>query len=177
MSYVEKTLGRHETILYRARIHALFYIRIWALYILLTAIAAAVVYFFFSKLGLAASIALIALPALFCLYLILPLWTLEIALTNLRIVMKEGLISRTTHELELRTIEEVNLRQSFLGRIINYGTLDIRGIGDSDDLILKGVADPLAFRREIASAAQRAAQQYRGEPLRKGRDAAKSGDG
>jgi hypothetical protein len=66
--------------------------------------------------------------------------------------MKRGLLARHTHELEVPAIEEVNLRQSFAGRILNYGTIVIRGIGDADDLILVRVADPLTFRKEIASA-------------------------
>jgi uncharacterized membrane protein YdbT with pleckstrin-like domain len=101
-----------------------------------------------SYIGAIVPICLFLGSVFFCLRLITPLWTLEITLTNLRIVLKRGLFTRHTHELEVPAIEEVNLRQSFAGRILNYGTIVIRGIGDVEDLI----ADPLAFRKEIASA-------------------------
>ena len=38
-----------------------------------------------------------------------PLWTTEIGVTNQRFIFKRGLIWRSTHELQLRAIEEVNL--------------------------------------------------------------------
>ena len=154
MGYIDKTLGNNEKVLYRARIHSLFYMRIWALFIAMAALIAGLKLEFGEQIGTPVALALLALSALFCLRLILPLWTLEIALTNRRIVMKRGLVQRSTHELELKAIEEVNLRQGLPGRILDYGTLDVRGIGDVDDLILEGVSDPLAFRKEIASAAQ-----------------------
>lgn len=155
MGYIEQTLGDNEKILYRARIHSLFYIRIWVLFLALAGLVAWLKIEFSEQIGTPLTLGLVAISAAFCLRLILPLWTLEIALTNVRIAKKTGLITRSTHELELKAIEEVNLRQGLFGRILGYGTLDVRGIGDLDDLILEGVSDPLTFRKEIASAAQR----------------------
>jgi hypothetical protein len=152
VSYIDRTLGTNEKVLYRAQIHSLFYLRIWALFIILSACAGWLAYAYPSYIGVIVPICLFLGSAFFCLRLIIPLWTLEIALTNLRIVMKRGLFTRHTHELEVPAIEEVNLRQSFAGRILNYGTIIIRGIGDVDDLVLGRVADPLTFRKEIASA-------------------------
>ena len=152
MSYIDRTLGRNEAVLYRAQIHSIFYIRVWVLFIVLSACAGGLAYTYPTYTGAVASMALLLVSAIFCLYLILPLWTLEIALTNLRIVRKRGLLTRRTHELEVQAIEEVNLRQSFIGRILNYGKIIVRGIGDVDDMILYGVSDPLTFRKEIASA-------------------------
>jgi hypothetical protein len=152
MSYIDRTLGKNETILYRAKIHSVFYIRIWALFIILSACVSWLAYIYPTYAGTLTSAALLSCSTIFCLSLIMPLWTLEIALTNLRIVMKRGFLTRRTHELEVQAIEEVNLRQSLPGRILNYGTIIVRGIGDVDDMILKGIADPLAFRKEIASA-------------------------
>jgi uncharacterized membrane protein YdbT with pleckstrin-like domain len=154
MGYIDKTLGSNERVLYRAHIHSLFYARIWALFIVLVAIIVWLRFHFSEYIGTYSALILLALSAYFCFRLILPLWTLEIALTNLRIVMKRGFIVRSTHELELKAVEEVNMRQSVLGRILDYGTLDVRGIGDVDDLIINGVSDPIALRTQIASAAQ-----------------------
>ncbi len=123
MSYIDQTLGSNEKVLYRARIHSLFYARIWVLFIVLTALLGWLKFSYGDRIGTPLALILFALSVYFCLRLILPLWTLEIALTNLRMVMKRGLIARFTHELELKAIEEVNLRQSLLGKILNYGTL------------------------------------------------------
>lgn len=155
MGYIDKTLGNNEKVLYRARIHSLFYVRVWAMFIVLAAFIVWLKLRFGGQIGTTFTLVLIILWALFCLRSIIPLWTLEIALTNVRIVMKRGLIVRSTHELELKAIEEVNLRQSMLGRVLNYGTVDVRGIGDVDDIILNGISDPLTFRKEVASAVER----------------------
>ena len=153
MGYIDKTLGTNEKVLYRARIHSLFHARIWALFIILAPSLACSTYQ--DRIGTSLALILLALSVSFCLRLIVPLWTLESALTDLRLVRKRGLITRFTHELELRAIEEVNLRQSLLGQIFNYGTLDVRGIGNVDDLVFKDVSDPLRFRKAIASAMER----------------------
>ncbi len=163
MSYIDKTLGTNEKVLYRARIHSLFYVRIWALFIILTTLIVGLSYQ--DHVGTPFALTLFALSISFCLRLIVPLWTLEIALTDLRIVIKRGLITRFTHELELRAIEEVNLRQSLLGQILNYGTLDVRGIGNVDNLVFKDVSDPLLFRKGIASAMERLSEDHGEAPI------------
>ena len=76
---------------------------------------------------------------------------MEIGLTDNRIIIKQGLIAYSSQELELKTIEEVNVTQSWIGRLFNYGTIQIRGIG-IDTIVLKWVAAPLEFRRAIESA-------------------------
>ena len=154
MSYIDQTLGRNERVLYRARIHRLFYIRIWVLFIIMTAAACWLAYAYPGQISVLSSIILFAVSVIFCLNLIVPLWTLEIALTNLRVVRKQGFLTRRTHDLAVSAIEEVNLRQSLLGRILNYGTIIVRGIGDAEDLVLARVSEPLSFRKEIASAMQ-----------------------
>lgn len=77
--------------------------------------------------------------------------TTEVAVTNRRFVFKRGLISRKTDEFSTQRIEGVNLSQSFLGRLLNYGQLHIRGsgIGEVD---LPTIARPLEFRRAMVDA-------------------------
>ena len=77
--------------------------------------------------------------------------TTEVAVTNRRFVFKRGFISRQTDEFSTARIEGVNLTQTFLGRIFNYGQLHIRGsgIGEVD---LPPIARPLEFRRAMVDA-------------------------
>jgi uncharacterized membrane protein YdbT with pleckstrin-like domain len=151
MSYLEKTLSPSETLLRRGHIHPVFKLRIWALFLVTLAVLSVLAALVQSPFAwvLAAIGGVVA--AVFCLRLILPLWTLEIGLTDGRIIIKRGLIAYRTHELELKTIEEVNVMQSWLGRIFDYGTLRIKAIG-IDALIIKGIAEPIEFRRAIETA-------------------------
>ncbi len=75
--------------------------------------------------------------------------TTERAVTERRLIFKEGLIARRTAELSVGRIEEINLQQSVLGRILGYGTLAISGTGGDDRLIMAEIADPVSIRRAI----------------------------
>lgn len=77
--------------------------------------------------------------------------TTEVAVTNRRFVFKRGFIRRHTDEFSTARIEGVNLTQGFWGRILNFGTLHIRGsgIGEVD---LPTIRKPLEFRRAMVDA-------------------------
>ncbi len=150
MSYIEQTLGNNEKILYRAHIHSIFFARLWVC--LVIAIALIVWLRYEELIGVALALTLAGISILIFLSFFIPLWALEFALTDLRLVFKRGFIKRSTHELQLQTVEEINVTQDIWGRVLNYGVVDVRGIGDAHDLVFKHISDPLRFRREIASA-------------------------
>ncbi len=77
--------------------------------------------------------------------------TTEIAVTNSRIIYKRGLIARYIGEINIDRIEGVNILQSILGRILNYGRLAVRGMGIGE-VILPPIADPIIFRQAIEKA-------------------------
>jgi uncharacterized membrane protein YdbT with pleckstrin-like domain len=151
LNYLDKTLSPSEKLLYRGRIHSLFKLRVWALFFALLGLIAWATSAYPNQFTWPYAAASIFLAAIVCLRTILPLWTLEIGLTDNRIIIKQGLIAYSSQELELKTIEEVNVTQSWIGRLLNYGTIQIRGIG-IDPIVLKWVAAPLEFRRAIESA-------------------------
>ena len=82
---------------------------------------------------------------------------LEISLTDESVIVKRGLIAQSSQEMQLDTIEEVNVEQSWLGRLFGYGAVQIRGIG-SNSIDLKWIADPLNFRKAIEAALLSAAR-------------------
>jgi len=53
--------------------------------------------------------------------------TSEFAITTKRVIIKVGFISRRTLEMNLSKIETVNVDQSIMGRILNYGSITIIG--------------------------------------------------
>ncbi len=77
--------------------------------------------------------------------------TTEIAVTNSRLIYKRGLIARSVGEIAIDRIEGVNFLQGFLGRMLNYGRVVIRGMGIGE-LILPPIADPVLFRKAIDKA-------------------------
>lgn len=74
--------------------------------------------------------------------------TSEFAITNKRIIIKIGLISRRTLEMNLSKIESVNVNQSILARLLGYGTIVVIGTGGTRE-VFYDIAKPLMFRRKF----------------------------
>ena len=77
-------------------------------------------------------------------------WTTETDVTNMRVVHKTGFIKRRTFEMSLDKVESVDVNQSILGRLMNYGDVTIQGAGEGTQTI-STIASPLAFRNAIAT--------------------------
>ena len=77
-------------------------------------------------------------------------WTTETDVTNMRVVHKTGFIKRRTFEMSLDKVESVDVNQSILGRILNYGDVTILGVGEGRETI-STIASPLAFRNFITA--------------------------
>jgi uncharacterized membrane protein YdbT with pleckstrin-like domain len=80
------------------------------------------------------------------IYAWLKRWLSEFVITNRRIVIKEGFIARRTFEMNLTKIETVNVDQTVMGRILNYGSITIIGTGGTKETF-HNIARPMAFRR------------------------------
>ena len=72
--------------------------------------------------------------------------TSEFAITNKRIIIKVGLISRQTLEMNLAKVESVHVNQSIPGRIFNYGTITVIGTGGTRESFNR-ISKPLDFRK------------------------------
>lgn len=72
----------------------------------------------------------------------------EMAVTNKRVILKQGLIKRKTLELRFSKIEQVSVDQGIIGRLLGYGSIKICGTGGSLE-IFEQVADPMELRNQI----------------------------
>ncbi|MEI6139265.1 MAG: PH domain-containing protein [Mariniphaga sp.] len=88
--------------------------------------------------------------AIFTLFIapIMDRYTDEFAITNKRVVIKTGLISRKTVELNLSKIESVNVDQTIMGRIFEFGNITIIGIGGTHEFFVN-IRKPLEFRKKF----------------------------
>src|SRR5205809_7772010 len=77
-------------------------------------------------------------------------WTTETDVTNMRVVHKTGFIKRRTFEMSLDKVESVDVNQSIAGRILNYGDVTVRGVGEGAETI-DTIASPLEFRNHITA--------------------------
>src|SRR5262245_66674365 len=128
MSYITHSLGRNETLRYRAHFHWFYYFAAWGAFLISLAGAAEA---YGRGLTWAAGLAAFLGVAAF-LSIMIPIWTTEIGVTNQRFIFKRGLLRRVTNELQLRAIEQVNLRQGIPGRLFNCGYREVHGRGAED---------------------------------------------
>lgn len=77
-------------------------------------------------------------------------WTTETDVTTLRVVHKEGFVTRRTFEISIDKVASVSVDQSIPGRILNYGNVIIENMGD-DEQKIELIASPLAFRSHITA--------------------------
>jgi uncharacterized membrane protein YdbT with pleckstrin-like domain len=140
-SYLEHTLSPDETLRYRAHLSWWPHFGWVALSVLLLPVG-------------------IGLIGLLVLWVIIR--STELAVTNKRILVKTGFISRNTIELNLSRIESIQVHQGLFGRMLDFGTIIISGAGNPQAPLDK-IKDPLAFRRE-ALAAQDALLNGQGVP-------------
>ena len=78
-------------------------------------------------------------------------WVTEIAVTDRRVIYKKGLIRRQTNEMNMDKVESVQVEQSILGRIFDYGTVTILGTGEGFET-LRTIASPIELRNSITGA-------------------------
>jgi uncharacterized membrane protein YdbT with pleckstrin-like domain len=151
--YIDEILQPGEKVLYSTNAHWVFYLPAIAAWIV------AVILFFLSRATIIEGVILLCLSAsavvaIVALYWTAKAWfhrlTTETDVTDRRVVHKTGFIKRRTFEIALDKIESVDVNQSIMGRILNYGDVTILGVGEGKEII-STIAAPLSFRNAITA--------------------------
>jgi uncharacterized membrane protein YdbT with pleckstrin-like domain len=152
MSVIEKNLMAGERLVYRGHLHRIIFLK--AAGIVVVALAGFTflphedAWLIFSGVILAAGV-VAAISAAITWY------TSEFILTNKRITMRVGLIHSHSVEILLTKVEAMTVDQDIFGRLLNYGTISIRGTGGTQERF-DTIAAPFEFRKmtqeQIASA-------------------------
>lgn len=74
--------------------------------------------------------------------------------TNERLVLRQGLLSTRTTELQLRYCSNLMMTQSLLGKILGYGDFKLRSGGV--DIFFNDVPEPKEFKRILSAAIDKA---------------------
>ena len=143
MSYTLKTLGPSETLIQGAGAH-------WVAYLGVTSATLATIplILVFDLFGIYAACAIY----LWAIWNFLKLKTMEIAVTNQRVVYKTGVISTNASELNIERVEGVLVNQNLIGKILNVGALSFSGTGVSKTPGALLIKDPFGFRRKVLEA-------------------------
>jgi uncharacterized membrane protein YdbT with pleckstrin-like domain len=122
MGYVDENLVKDERVIYETHLSW------WAMLNLVTVLL---------------SVVLVGIPLIF-------IWlrrsSSEFVVTNKRVMIKVGVISRRTLELNLAKVESITVDQGIGGRMFNFGDITIVGTGGTKEPF-QGIARPMAFRK------------------------------
>jgi uncharacterized membrane protein YdbT with pleckstrin-like domain len=153
MGYVETLMGKNEKIVIRTRRHwmvlarsiignALFAVLIIALGVGLTMSGIA------GGVGLLALV-LLLIPAALFIHDYLGWWNEEYLITTWRVVQAEGIINKHVIDSSLEKVNDVVLNQSFLGRLFDYGDIEILTASEIGVNKLFQIARPVKFKTDM----------------------------
>ncbi len=159
MSYVEHVIQPGETLVYRAPLHWIVYVPS----VVLAALGVAIVGYGSIRAPdagagswqgvlhatiLAVGLFVLLAAAISLIVAFIRRHTTEIAVTSRRAIYKTGVVRRITSEISVDKIETVLVDQSILGRMLNFGTIVIRGTGGGLEPV-RNIGDPLTFRSKL----------------------------
>ena len=160
-SYVDKNLGKDETITYSASVSLWRY---WLSLLIGGLLALGALFGLASSLSskradgllgtkFEAVILLIALGVI--AWPLIARKSTELVITSKRLIAKFGVASTQSIEIRFDRIETVRVKQSLMGRILNYGDIVVTGTGSTFDPI-PNVSKPMKFRAALNDAMEAA---------------------
>jgi uncharacterized membrane protein YdbT with pleckstrin-like domain len=88
-------------------------------------------------------------------------WDNELfVITDMRVILVRGIFSKESLDSSLEKINDVELRQSWIGRLFNFGDIEILTGADSGVNVLPQIARPLEFKRRMLEAKHDFARGY-----------------
>ncbi len=148
--YPEKLLAPGETIAFELKPH--WRALIWPAFVLVVEVFIATWAFFaFDNIiirwiivGAGAFILIwkVALPFLRWL-------TTQYVFTSRRIIVRRGVLTKQGRDMPLSKVNNVSFEVSVMGRILNYGTLEVESASDDGDLVINDVPNVEDIQRHV----------------------------
>lgn len=165
MAYIDELLGRDEQILYDGRQHAFVLISniltemVLIAVLIAAGVAARAAFPSPIVLGLPVgqvvliACGLISLVVLISAFLDYLRWNNEqYIVTDHRVIQIRGIFNKDVIDSSLDKINDVELRQSWLGRMFDFGTIEILTASDVGINQMRWIAHPLQFKRAMLEA-------------------------
>jgi uncharacterized membrane protein YdbT with pleckstrin-like domain len=160
-SYIKKTLTTGEQVIYQAKVHPAIYVAMIPTFLILEVLIYYVFIYNFKSNGINPGImayVFLLLPFLVFTHSWLIIKTTELALTNRRVISKTGIFTQKTSELQIGQIESVQVEQGIVGRMLNYGSVMVKGTGGGASPA-PGIVAPFDFRKAVQELTHQTASQ------------------
>ncbi len=155
MGYVEKLLAANEEIVIRSRQHWIVlagsFVTNFFFFVVLIALASILQFTSLAPVDLRTPAAIIAIvlvffPIISFLRVFFVWQNEEYFVTNRRVIQASGIFSKRVLDSSLDKINDVALTQSFLGRILDYGNIEILTASEIGVNELEMIAAPVKFK-------------------------------
>ena len=148
MNYIDKNLISGERVIYRTKLHWIIFtwpaiLTLVTIAFLLLAVFTAYGKYFIYIAGFFFLLTIITGLSSFIKYS-----SSEFGVTNKRVLIKVGFISRHSLELLLSKVEGIGVDQGIVERIFNYGTITVTGTGGTKETF-RLIPAPLDFRKRV----------------------------
>ena len=140
MAYIDDNLLPGEEVVYQTKLHPI----IFAPAVLVVFVGFVIAVAFSQTIGLIVGVIGVVMGTV----ALIRYDSSEFAVTNRRIIAKFGALGRNSLDVQLNRVEGIDVEQSALGRLFDYGTIGVRGVGGSEDLF-PGIAAPLELRKQV----------------------------
>ena len=139
MGYIDKNLMDGEKIIYRTKLHWIVFLGPVILFLI------GIILMFDQKAAPGGAI-FFFVAVIWVIAAIISRATSEFGISDKRVLIKVGWISRNSLETLLTKVEGIQVKQGILGRIFKYGTIVISGTGGTHNPFKK-ITDPITFRK------------------------------
>jgi len=155
-NYIQDMLGQNERIVLVTRQHwfVLFsniLLEITLIVLLIAGIFAATPLIPFA----AAGFILVLVPLAGMVRDILVWYNREYIVTNRRVVQISGVLSKNVVDSSLEKVNDVKMSQSFLGRVFDYGDVEIMTASEIGVNLFKRIGDPVKFKTAMLNAKEK----------------------
>jgi len=156
MDYLESLLAANEEIVIRTRQHWIVLAKSFLLNAcgVIALIVIAIVATVAAGPAGIAIIVLTILPIGAFLLRYLAWWNEEYAVTNRRVIQAQGIINKHVIDSSLEKVNDVVLYQSFIGRMLGYGDIEILTASEIGVNRLHKITDPVKFKTEMLNQKQ-----------------------
>lgn len=160
-SYLEGLMSEREKIVHSARQHwfllvSSIFLEIILILIFLSATVTVAVFFpQFALLAVAIGFALILIPVATMTRDILSYTNHLYIITNRRVIQISGIIDKTIIDSSLEKVNDVKMTQSMLGRIFDYGDIEILTASELGVNQFKRIQKPVRFKTAMLNAKAR----------------------
>lgn len=155
--YLEEMLGTNERILLKARKHwSILFGNITLEIILIVALIGAVIFIASTAFPMVTwGLILVLVPLVGMIRDFLIWYNRQYIVTNRRVIQTAGVFSKGVVDSSLEKVNDVKLSQTFFGRLLDYGDIEILTASEVGANVFRSIGEPIKFKTAMLNAKER----------------------